>query len=207
MTAKKRTTWEVLSVLDVSKHVEEKGNLSYLSWAWAWGTLMNIYPESTYTFDDPVFYDNGSCEVWVTVTIENTNRRMWLPVMDFRNNSVPNPSSRQISDTRMRCLVKCLAMFGLGFSLYAGEDLPDPKKDAEVLPEVMESTHRFEKGEADEITAQALACLEMGDSMGLDQVLDPYRSDPDVAAKVWALFNASQRSTMKTLLAENRNGS
>jgi len=207
MTAKKKTTWEVLSALDVSKHVEEKGNLSYLSWAWAWGTLMNIYPESSYEFDEPVFYDNGSCEVWVTITVDGMSRKMWLPVMDFRNNSVPNPSSRQISDTRMRCLVKCLAMFGLGFSLYAGEDLPDPEKDKEVLPEVPESTHRFEKGEADEILAQALACLEMGDSMGLDQVLAPYRTDPDVASKVWLMFNASQRNSMKKLLAENNHGS
>ena len=207
MTVKKKTTWEVLSALDVSKHVEEKGNLSYLSWAWAWGTLMNIYPESSYEFDEPVFYDNGSCEVWVTITVDGMSRKMWLPVMDFRNNSVPNPSSRQISDTRMRCLVKCLAMFGLGFSLYAGEDLPDPEKDKEVLPEVPESTHRFEKGEADEILAQALACLEMGDSMGLDQVLAPYRTDPDVASKVWLMFNASQRNSMKKLLAENNHGS
>ena len=201
MTDKKKTTWEVLSSLDVSKHVEEKGGLSYLSWAWAWGTLMSIYPESSYEFDEPVFYDNGSCEVWVKVIISGSARKMWLPVMDFRNNSVPNPSSRQISDTRMRCLVKCLAMFGLGFSLYAGEDLPDPKKDEEVLPEVIENTHRFHTGEADDILAQGLACLEMDDAHGLRQILEGYADDPDVQAKVWHLFNASQRKSMTHLIS------
>jgi len=50
---------------------------------------------------------------------------MWLPVMDNRNNPIKNPNSRQVSDTTMRCLVKCLALFGLGHYIYAGEDLPD----------------------------------------------------------------------------------
>ena len=57
--------------------------------------------------------------------------------MDNRNNAVSSPNAREISDARMRCLVKCLALFGLGFSLYAGEDLPakpsrvaSPKKPA-----------------------------------------------------------------------------
>jgi len=45
-------------------------------------------------------------------------------VMDHRNKAIVNPTSRDVSDARMRCLVKCIALFGLGFSLYAGEDLP-----------------------------------------------------------------------------------
>ena len=52
-------------------------------------------------------------------------RHMWLPVMDHRNNAVQHPTTRQVSDTRMRCLVKAIAMFGLGFYIYAGEDLPE----------------------------------------------------------------------------------
>ena len=51
---------------------------------------------------------------------------MWLPVMDNRNKAVPNPTSRDISDARMRCLVKAIAMHGLGAYIYAGEDLPAP---------------------------------------------------------------------------------
>ena len=120
----KLSVWATLSSVDVSKHIEKKGNLSYLSWAWAWGELMKLYPESTYSFSEPRHYDNKSCEVWVTVSIEGLSRDMWLPVMDNRNNAVLDPNSRAISDTRMRCLVKCLAMFGLGHYIYAGEDLP-----------------------------------------------------------------------------------
>ena len=122
--SEKTSVWANLSALDVSQHIEKKGNLSYLSWAWAWGELMGIYPESTYEFKEPYLYENKSCEVWVTVTIEGLSRDMWLPVMDYKNKAVANPTSRDISDTRMRCLVKCLAMFGLGHYIYAGEDLP-----------------------------------------------------------------------------------
>jgi hypothetical protein len=57
---------------------------------------------------------------------------MWLPVMDNRNKSIVNGTTRDISDARMRCLVKCVAMFGLGIYLYAGEDLPSSVKDAPV---------------------------------------------------------------------------
>ena len=85
---------------------------------------MEYYPDAEYNFADPVFFDNGTCEVWVVVTISGQSRSMWLPVMDFKNKSIIGPSSREISDTRMRCLVKCLAMFGLAHYIYAGEDVP-----------------------------------------------------------------------------------
>jgi len=120
--------WATLSQINVNDHTNKKGNLTYLSWAWAWGTLMDKYPESKYTFDTPIMLDNGTVEVWVTLYIKQAkqtiSRQMWLPVMDYKNAAIPSPSTRDISDTRMRCLVKAMAMFGLGHYLYAGEDLP-----------------------------------------------------------------------------------
>ena len=76
------SVWKTLSAIDVSKHVEKKGNLSYLSWAWAWSTLMDHYPDSSYTFTDPVTLLNGTVEVQVTVTVKGVSHTMWLPVMD-----------------------------------------------------------------------------------------------------------------------------
>ena len=38
-----------------------------------------------------------------------------------------------INTAIMRCLVKCLAMFGLGTYIYAGEDLPEASKEEEEL--------------------------------------------------------------------------
>lgn len=94
---------------------------------------MSAYPTASYRFDPPVFFENKTCEVWCHATIEGIERSMWLPVMDNKNLSVINPTSRDISDCRMRCLTKCLAMFGLGHYIYAGEDLPSGEvKQADI---------------------------------------------------------------------------
>lgn len=124
--------WADLSAINVNEHVQKKGQLSYLSWSWAWSTLMSKYPESYYVFQD-ISQDDGSVMVECTMTIhegeEVATRSMWLPVMDYKNKSIINPTSRDVSDTRMRCLVKCLAMYGLGFYIYAGEDIPSAEKE------------------------------------------------------------------------------
>jgi hypothetical protein len=124
--------WHNLSEINVSEHIEKKGNLSYLSWTWAWQTLMDIYPCSHFSFGENTVYPDGSVEVHCTVTVvcstdseKSVSRSMWLPVMDNRNNAVINPNSRQVSDTKMRALVKCIALHGLGLYIYAGSDLPE----------------------------------------------------------------------------------
>lgn len=123
----KSDIWKTLSAIDVSAHVEKKGQFSYLSWAWAWGTLMEHYPEATYEMHAPQYVGDGdqkTAMVSCTVAIGEQSRYMWLPCMNFQNNAKNNPDVKDVSDTRMRCLVKCIAMFGLGHYLYAGEDLP-----------------------------------------------------------------------------------
>lgn len=123
--------WADLKVINVNDHIEKKNNLSYLSWAWAWSTLMDHYPDTYYHFQE-TDRPNGTVQVEVVVTIhegeEVATRTMWLPVMDYKNKAIVNPTTRDISDTRMRCLVKCLAMFGLGHYIYAGEDIPEAEK-------------------------------------------------------------------------------
>ena len=128
--------WETLYNVDVSKHTEEKMNLTYLSWARAWMLLMEHYPQAEYTFVD---YDalpyrtlpDGTAEVITKVQIEGHTRSMALPIMDYKNNAVVNPNARQVNDNRMRCVVKNLAMFGLGMSVFAvwEDHLPSEEKD------------------------------------------------------------------------------
>lgn len=120
-----KEVWDVLSKVDVSERIETKAGLSYLSWAWAWGVLMEHYPDAQYLFLPEFFYPDESCKVECIIDIRGATRSMWLPVMDYRNNAITNPNARQISDSKMRCLVKNISMFGLGHYLYAGEDLPD----------------------------------------------------------------------------------
>ena len=49
--------WQVLSRVDCTDFIEKKGmgnyQQIYLSWAHAWGALMERFPESDYCFDEP----------------------------------------------------------------------------------------------------------------------------------------------------------
>jgi hypothetical protein len=140
--------WAKLSRVDVGDFIEiadvknKEGvfmySYSYLTWSWAWATLMQHYPDSEYYIDPEDWLDNGSVLVNVRITVRDSmselTRFMWLPVMDKKNNSIQNPTTRQISDARMRCIVKCLAILGLGLDLWAGSDIPvgtvdDPLSD------------------------------------------------------------------------------
>ena len=121
--------WETLNHLNLSTLSDKKGNFTYLSWTEAWLTMMTHYPNVQYDFLPETHEDNKTVMCHCIVNIGSLERTMWLPVMDYKNNSVINPTTKQIQDARMRCLVKCFAMFGLGSYIYRGEDLPDPKKD------------------------------------------------------------------------------
>jgi len=132
--------WETLSKVDVSEHTEKKMNLTYLSWAWAWGVLMEHYPEAIYSFYEDenhvpfVAMPDGTCEVRCKVVIGELVREMWLPVMNHSNKPVINPNSFQVNTSKMRCLTKCLGMWGLGHYIYSGEDLPQGAEAKEEKP-------------------------------------------------------------------------
>lgn len=166
--------WSELSPINVNQHIQKKVNLSYLSWTWAWSELMSRYPESYYLFDD-VVKEDGSVMVSCVLTIhdgdEVCSRSMWLPVMDHKNKAIIQPNARDISDTRMRCLVKCIAMFGLGFYIYAGEDIPQAERDAQNDPITLDQantlTKMIEESESD--FGRFLAFYKINDLIELNQ--------------------------------------
>jgi hypothetical protein len=142
-----------LSAIDVSKYTAKKMSLTYLTWSQAWQFVLENYPNAIYQFEDfdgvPYLqYPDGSAEVRVRVVIEGHERHMWLPCMDNKNNAINQPNSRQTNDSKMRCLVKCLAMFGLGLDVYGAKEsidlepesigdiddaLPGPEKDVPLV--------------------------------------------------------------------------
>lgn len=130
--------WQTLSAINCSGQIEKKGNLSYLSWTWAWASLMEHFPASTYTVLEPTIHADGTYTVNLTLTVSDgessLQRTMWLPVMDNRNKAVANPDARKISDTTMRCLVKAIAVCGLGLYIFAGSDLPTAEVQAANKP-------------------------------------------------------------------------
>lgn len=121
--------------IDVSKIVEKKNGLNYLSWAMAWKEFCKVYPKATYQIVKnengvPLFGDEKiGYMVYTKVTVEDLTHEMWLPVMDLRNKTMLNPTMFDINKTVMRCLAKNLAMFGLGLNVYTGEDYPINEDD------------------------------------------------------------------------------
>jgi len=125
--------WNTLSRIDCNKHTEKKGNLTYLSWAWAWGILMENFADASFKFADNESHSDGTMTVHCTVTIGDCERSMWLPVMNYKNSAIVSPNARDISDNKMRCLTKTLALFGLAHYLYAGEDIPNTSPSAQKV--------------------------------------------------------------------------
>lgn len=129
------SVFSVLNNVDVTGHTEKKNNLTYLSWAWAWTEVKKRYPDATYTIYErdgqygPVNYFTDGRTSWVKtgVTINGLEHIEELPVMDFRNASIPleKMTSFDVNKAIQRSLTKACARHGLGLFIYAGEDLPE----------------------------------------------------------------------------------
>lgn len=125
-----------LNAIDVNSKVEKKNGLTYLSWAWAWGELKKRYPEATYMIYENTlptgyvvnyFTDGRTAYVKTGVTINGLEHIEELPVMDYRNKSIPLEAltSFDVNKAIQRSLTKAVARHGLGLYIYAGEDLPE----------------------------------------------------------------------------------
>ncbi len=146
---KEKSIFETLFNINLNDHIEKKNGLSYISWPYAWAEVKKYYPDASYEIKlfgennlPYVFDENTGYMVFTSVTIKDITHEMWLPVMDSANKTmksvkyvyetkyrknipVETATMFDINKAIMRCLVKNLAMFGLGLYIYAGEDLPE----------------------------------------------------------------------------------
>lgn len=154
MEQEKKSLFEVLSAINCNGHTEDKNGLTYLSWAWAWGEFRKVCPNATYEVykdehNSPFIKTGEGYMVFTKVTPgapwSEGMLEMWLPVMDANNEAMLDHDREvktkyktitvkaadmfDINKTIMRCLTKNVAMFGLGFYIYAGEDLPESEKE------------------------------------------------------------------------------
>ena len=137
----KKSVFETLNAVNCNDHTERKGQLTYLSWAWAWAEVKKRYPNAFYTiYEDaegrPYFNDGRTCWVKTGVTIEGLELIDILPIMDARNNSLPleRVTSFDMNKSIQRSLTKACARHGLGLYIYAGEDLPEGEEHAAPAP-------------------------------------------------------------------------
>lgn len=129
-----KSIFEKLNGVNVNEHTEQKGNLTYLSWAWAWAEVKKADPLATYTiYEDAngMFYHTDGRTAWVKtgVTVGGLEHIEYLPVMDYKNKALPVESitSTDVNKTIQRSLTKACARHGLGLYIYAGEDLPEKR--------------------------------------------------------------------------------
>jgi hypothetical protein len=123
---------ETLSKINVNDKVEKKNGLTYLSWAWAWGVLKEYFPTATYTIyenKDGWNYHTDGRTAWVKtgVTVEGIEHVEMLPVMDFRNKSIPleQITSFDVNKAIQRSITKAISRHSLALYIFAGEDLPE----------------------------------------------------------------------------------
>ena len=127
-----------LNNINVNDKTERKGNLTYLSWAWAWGEVKKLFPDSIYTIyenaDGWNYHTDGRyCWVKTGVTVNGIEHIEYLPIMDYKNNSIPleKVTSTDVNKAIQRSLTKAVARHGLGLYIYAGEDLPEAERSEE----------------------------------------------------------------------------
>ena len=133
--------FETLNKINVSSKIERKNGFTYLSWAWAWGEVKKRYPDVSYKVYENAqgwnyHTDGRTAWVKVGVTIEGQEHIEMLPVMDFKNNSIPigNITSCNVNKAIQRALTKAIARHGLGLYIYAGEDLPEEDTGTQQSP-------------------------------------------------------------------------
>lgn len=168
------SVFQTLSAIDVSGKTEKKSNLTYLSWAWAWGELKSRYPDSSYKIyeneiDDllihgeqafPIkrtvnyFTDGRTAWVKVGVTVEGQEHIEMLPVMDHRNKSIALNvlDSFAVNKTIQRALTKAIARHGLGLYIYAGEDLPEIVQNEQALTTFQNALNVYQKANGVNLT-------------------------------------------------------
>jgi len=130
-----------LNSINVNKMTEKKGNLTYLSWAYAWQETMKVCPDMTrkvYENDHGWNYHTDGKTSWVKVgiTIDGQEHIDYLPIMDAKNKAIPieQVTSFDVNKAIQRSTTKAIGLHGLGLYIYAGEDMPDEEKAAKATP-------------------------------------------------------------------------
>lgn len=191
-TTKKRSVFDTLNAINVNEHTEKKGNLTYLSWAWAWQEVKKACPDATYTIYENqqgwnYFTDGRTCWVKTGVTINGIEHIEYLPVMDNRNNSLPleRVTSFSVNTAIQRSLTKACARHGLGLYIYAGEDLPQEEAKTQAAAK---------KEAEDKYLSDALAAVESSTtSQAVKDLWSEYKSLQTNAAFKQAVINRGKQ--------------
>lgn len=159
--------FNALNDINVNDKTEKKNGLTYLSWAWAWGEVKKLFPDATYTIyenkDGWNYHTDGkTCWVKTGVTVNGLEHIEYLPVMDYKNRSIPADAvtSFDVNKAIQRSLTKAVARHGLGLYIYAGEDLPESETEAKPKETIEDVAKRFK--DFPKLTCDECSCVILG---------------------------------------------
>jgi len=177
-------------------HIEKKGKFSYLSWPFAVESLLSRFPDAKikeHLFKDelgltPVLNTPNGAFVKVSVEVNGVKRSKLHPILDNHNRPIESPSSFEVNTSLARCLVKTIALHGLGLYIYAGEDLPNGE-------ESKVSTPKQERAEAIVDEAMPASWRQVNSPLGKykgESLGDIYENDPNYLS--WMVKNVDAKT-------------
>ena len=193
--------------LNVNEHTEKKGNLTYLSWAWAWDLALKADEQATYKvemFGDKCYMDiNGTAMVFVTVTIFGKPMTCQLPVMDYKNKAITNPDAFAINTAIMRCMTKALSLHGLGLYIYSGEDLPEDPGGSKIRATDGALVDDKQKSMMHDVATSIRDHFAQNDIIGaVEEILTV--TDIEEKTYLWSLLDSKIRSAITKQLKESK---
>ena len=168
--AKQNNYFEELAKVNIKDKVEKKGNFDYLSWANAWAFIKLRYPNAQRNVYEEqatglnFFTDGRTAYVKVGITINDIEHIDYLPIMDFRNNSIriEKITSMDVNTAIQRSTAKAVAMHGLGLSLWVGEDVINATEKKISQPKNVTYELQVDDDNWDKVLKYVVANKELG---------------------------------------------
>lgn len=199
--------FETLNSLDLSEKSKEKNNLSYLPWAEAWAEVKKIYPDAQAVVHPQVMDEFGNKRPWhddgktgwveVSVTINDLTYTETLAIMDHRNQAIPVEKITSVDANKSikRCLVKALALHGLGLYIYRGEDLPEELIKVNELQEEIRELAKKKSAVSDLMKDKVISlCIEA------EKAANPDLDEAAASGKIANINNADVLENLKSSL-------
>lgn len=172
-----KNNYTTLASISIKEKVERKGNFDYLSWANAWHMLKTIHPKAQRVVYESVqtelnyFSDGSTAYVKVGIIIDDVEHIDYLPVMDYRNNSIrlEKITSMDVNTAIQRSTAKAIAMHGLGLSLWTGEDVPQ-MVTKKPIPKTKTAT-KISLDIGDENWVKVIKYISANKNLGLTQIV------------------------------------
>jgi hypothetical protein len=210
---KTKSVFETLNAINLNDLKEDKGKMTYLSWAYAWGEVKKLYPDMTSTVYENVEglnYHHDGKTAWVKtgITIQGQEHIEYLPIMDNRNASIPleRINSSDVNKSIQRSMTKAIARHGLGFYIYAGEDLPETEAVANNAAEIERAARDAQDQKNINSYVHSLKKAldgESVDDIGIREVFSEIADDGDrLKTRVFKLLQPEEQTVVSEIMTK-----